>query len=133
MLGFLAMNVKLLIRGIAGFALLFLLLVSSNTGRAEWRPWDIAAKKTTAVKKMKETNVFRLFFQDALHLFQTRISHIDGPRCNFYPTCSEYSRQCLVRYGLLKGIVMTAGRLLRCNYCAASHYPVKNGRLVDLP
>jgi putative component of membrane protein insertase Oxa1/YidC/SpoIIIJ protein YidD len=36
-----------------------------------------------------------------------------GPRCRYHPSCSEYARQAINRYGLAKGMVMAAGRLLR--------------------
>jgi putative component of membrane protein insertase Oxa1/YidC/SpoIIIJ protein YidD len=36
-----------------------------------------------------------------------------GPRCRYRPSCSEYARQAINRYGLAKGTVMAAGRLLR--------------------
>lgn len=35
--------------------------------------------------------------------------------CRFYPSCSEYSRQAIVRHGLLKGIGKSIWRILRCN------------------
>jgi uncharacterized protein len=35
--------------------------------------------------------------------------------CRFYPSCSEYSRQALLRYGLARGLRMTALRLCRCH------------------
>lgn len=35
-------------------------------------------------------------------------------RCRFRPTCSAYGREAIVRYGLPRGALLTAGRLLRC-------------------
>ena len=35
--------------------------------------------------------------------------------CRFYPTCSEYSRQAFVKYGLFKGLLLSVKRILRCN------------------
>lgn len=37
------------------------------------------------------------------------------PRCKFYPTCSEYAKAALWKYGILSGTARTAMRLLRCN------------------
>jgi len=34
--------------------------------------------------------------------------------CRFYPTCSEYSRQAIERFGLIKGGLKAVYRLLRC-------------------
>ncbi len=36
--------------------------------------------------------------------------------CNFTPSCSEYSKQALIRFGLLKGLKLTFKRLKRCNH-----------------
>ena len=37
-----------------------------------------------------------------------------GPRCKYYPSCSSYAVTAIETYGL-KGIAMSAWRLLRCN------------------
>ncbi|ROR99030.1 hypothetical protein EDC56_3270 [Sinobacterium caligoides] len=43
------------------------------------------------------------------------ISPLLGPRCRFYPTCSEYASQAIVDHGVLKGSFLTIKRLLRCH------------------
>ncbi|AZJ36954.1 membrane protein insertion efficiency factor YidD [Tenacibaculum singaporense] len=35
-------------------------------------------------------------------------------RCRFYPTCSEYSKRAVKKYGLKTGLKMTINRLSRC-------------------
>ena len=35
--------------------------------------------------------------------------------CRFYPTCSHYGYQAIYKYGAIKGGVMAAWRVLRCN------------------
>ncbi|MFH2063355.1 MAG: membrane protein insertion efficiency factor YidD [bacterium] len=35
--------------------------------------------------------------------------------CRYWPSCSEYGFGALRRYGLLKGSVRTAWRVMRCN------------------
>ena len=37
-----------------------------------------------------------------------------GPRCKYYPSCSSYAVSAIEAYGL-KGVAMSAWRLLRCN------------------
>lgn len=34
--------------------------------------------------------------------------------CIYEPTCSVYSMQAILRFGLIKGVFMTIGRLFRC-------------------
>ena len=35
--------------------------------------------------------------------------------CRFYPSCSEYAKQSVVRYGAFAGIWLGFKRILRCN------------------
>lgn len=36
------------------------------------------------------------------------------PCCRFVPSCSRYSVQAVQRYGIVRGLELTAGRLHRC-------------------
>ena len=35
--------------------------------------------------------------------------------CKYIPTCSEYAAQAIERHGALKGSILAAWRILRCN------------------
>lgn len=35
--------------------------------------------------------------------------------CRFSPTCSEYTKEALIKFGLVKGLWKGAGRILRCH------------------
>lgn len=37
------------------------------------------------------------------------------PKCNFIPTCSEYTKQAIVKYGPLKGSFLGIKRVIRCH------------------
>jgi putative membrane protein insertion efficiency factor len=43
------------------------------------------------------------------------ISPVIGPRCRFFPTCSEYGLQALRRFGAVRGSWLIAARLARCH------------------
>jgi len=43
-------------------------------------------------------------------------------RCRFQPTCSAYGREAITRYGLPRGVWLTADRLLRCHPWAKGGY-----------
>jgi hypothetical protein len=60
-----------------------------------------------------------------LDVYKRRISPLLPPSCRFTPTCSEYARLALLKHGVLRGLALTAGRLLRCQ-------PLHPGG-VDLP
>lgn len=50
-----------------------------------------------------------------IKLYQLIISPWLGNKCRFTPTCSQYSIEALKKFGLLKGLWLTAKRILRCN------------------
>ncbi|MBM3382644.1 MAG: membrane protein insertion efficiency factor YidD [Betaproteobacteria bacterium] len=50
-----------------------------------------------------------------IRIYQRCISPALGPRCRFYPTCSEYAHLCIRRQGLLVGGARTAVRLCKCH------------------
>ena len=35
--------------------------------------------------------------------------------CNFDPTCSEYTKQIISKYGVMTGIILGIKRIRRCN------------------
>ena len=47
-------------------------------------------------------------------------------RCKFYPTCSEYTKQAIDKYGVIKGIILGTVRILKCNPFSKGGYdPLK--------
>ena len=60
-----------------------------------------------------------------LDAYKRRLSPWLPRACRFTPTCSEYARLALLKHGVLRGLAMTTGRLLRCQ-------PLHPGG-VDLP
>ena len=38
-----------------------------------------------------------------------------APTCKYHPTCSQYASDALRKHGLVRGSLMAAWRLLRCN------------------
>lgn len=37
------------------------------------------------------------------------------PLCRFEPSCSSYAREAIERHGAIKGVLLAAWRILRCN------------------
>lgn len=54
--------------------------------------------------------------------YQHCISPFTPPSCRFTPTCSEYARQALLKYGPVKGTWLACKRLLRCHPWGGSGY-----------
>ena len=36
--------------------------------------------------------------------------------CKYYPTCSEYTKQAIEKYGAIKGIALGVKRICKCNF-----------------
>jgi putative membrane protein insertion efficiency factor len=50
-----------------------------------------------------------------IRFYQKAVSPHIGPRCKFYPTCSEYAILSIKKYGISKGSLKTVLRISKCN------------------
>jgi putative membrane protein insertion efficiency factor len=63
---------------------------------------------------------------DLLGIYKAVVSPLLPPACRFDPTCSEYTRQAVEKYGALRGTWMGLKRILRCQpFCKGGHDPVQ--------
>ncbi|MGB9992693.1 membrane protein insertion efficiency factor YidD [Pseudoduganella rhizocola] len=60
-----------------------------------------------------------------LRFYQVAISPMMGPRCRFYPSCSNYAIEALRTHGAAKGSWLAARRVCRCHpWNPGGHDPV---------
>jgi len=57
----------------------------------------------------------RALFLAPIRLYQRFISPGLPARCRYHPTCSAYAVDAVRDFGVLRGTVLAAWRLLRCN------------------
>jgi uncharacterized protein len=50
-----------------------------------------------------------------IKVYQYTVSPLLGPRCKYYPSCSNYAVEALRVHGAIRGTGLAAWRLLRCN------------------
>ena len=50
-----------------------------------------------------------------LSFYQKAVSPYFHGRCRFFPTCSEYAAQALMKHGILRGGWMALRRILKCH------------------
>ena len=49
-----------------------------------------------------------------------------GIKCKYYPTCSEYTKQAIEKYGFIKGSFLGIKRIIKCNPFSKGGYdPLK--------
>jgi uncharacterized protein len=64
--------------------------------------------------------------------YQRVVSPALGRRCKYEPTCSAYAVQAIREFGILRGPVLAAWRILRCNPFSHGGYdPVSAQTLFD--
>ena len=61
-----------------------------------------------------------------IRLYQWTVSPLLGPRCRFYPSCSQYALEAIARFGAVRGAWLALRRLTRC-------HPWHPGRLDPVP
>ena len=60
-----------------------------------------------------------------IRFYKRRISPGLPPSCRFMPTCSEYAYEAIGKHGAIKGGLLAAWRILRCNpFCKGGYDPV---------
>ena len=50
-----------------------------------------------------------------IRFYQAAVSPFTPPRCRYIPTCSQYAKEAIEKYGAGKGSYLAARRLLRCH------------------
>ncbi len=50
-----------------------------------------------------------------IKIYQFFISPYLAPSCRYLPTCSDYTIECLKKFGLIKGITKATLRILTCH------------------
>lgn len=57
----------------------------------------------------------RFFMVLPIRAYQRWISPTIPARCRFYPSCSQYAIDAIREYGVVRGFVLGAWRIMRCN------------------
>lgn len=66
--------------------------------------------------------------------YQRVLSPVLPQHCKYEPSCSHYASQSVLRFGILKGLVLAGWRPLRCNpWSHGGHDPVEAQALFRRP
>jgi len=66
--------------------------------------------------------ILKLIFLGLIRMYQGMISPFLPNSCRYQPTCSEYSKQALLKYGFFKGFRMAIRRISSCHPWGGSGY-----------
>ncbi len=69
---------------------------------------------------LKKYNPISLSFGSLLYLYQNVLSQQFSADCLYHPTCSDFSKDAIREYGLIKGVFLSSDRICRCNRIAAT-------------
>lgn len=50
-----------------------------------------------------------------IKVYQKYLSPLKRTKCPYIPTCSQYGLEAIEKYGAVKGSLLAAYRILRCN------------------
>lgn len=81
-------------------------------------------------------NPVRLLFGSLMFVYQGYISPQLPSECLYQTSCSHFSQQLILEYGLIKGVFSTSDRLMRCNRISALDvHPLlvnsENGKVIE--
>ncbi len=71
------------------------------------------------------SRLFIFFFISIIKFYQVFFSPFLGRTCRFNPSCSNYTKSAIEKFGILKGLFMSTKRILRCNpWGGSGHDPL---------
>ena len=78
----------------------------------------------------------KMVLRGLIRFYQIAISPLIGPRCRYYPTCSQYSLEAIAKHGAMQGTWLAVRRLARCHPWGGFGYdpvPLPQGQYFYLP
>lgn len=63
---------------------------------------------------MEDFLMLKMMIIKLINLYQ-KFSALKPPVCRFYPTCSQYMKEAIQKYGLCKGMWLGIKRICRCH------------------
>ena len=74
---------------------------------------------------MNKGNLLSKLLIIIIKFYKLVLSPLLPSACRFYPTCSVYAIDALRRHGLVKGLLLSFKRILRCHpFCEGGYDPV---------
>ncbi len=90
---------------------------------------DVCAARSGAVEPVAKrgplSHALKSILLAGIRFYQAIFAPLMPVGCKFYPTCSQYAYEAILRHGPRRGIYLAAARLLRCRpFTRGGHDPV---------
>ena len=70
--------------------------------------------------------IFKNIVISWINLYKYLISPLLGNNCRYLPTCSEYTKESIKKYGVIKGFWLGLKRIVKCHPWGKGGYdPIK--------
>ena len=70
--------------------------------------------------------IFKNIGISLINLYKYLISPLLGNNCRYLPTCSEYTKESIIKYGVVKGFWLGLKRISKCHPWRKGGYdPIK--------
>jgi len=66
--------------------------------------------------------ILRKIFTVPIVIYQYAISPLFPSSCRYTPTCSNYSKEAIIKHGILKGTVLSIKRISKCHPWGGNGY-----------
>lgn len=87
--------------------------------------------------KLIRYNPVSLTFGGLMYFYQAVLSPQISAECPYEISCSNFGKACISKYGIVKGIALASGRIMRCTKIAAVDihplYIDEKGMIIDNP
>ena len=61
-----------------------------------------------------------------INIYKYLISPLLGNNCRFLPTCSDYTKESIIKFGLVNGVWLGLRRIVKCHpWGKSGHDPIK--------
>ena len=61
-----------------------------------------------------------------IDIYKYLISPLLGNNCRFLPTCSDYAKESIIKFGLVNGVRLSLRRIVKCHpWGKSGHDPIK--------
>jgi putative membrane protein insertion efficiency factor len=80
-----------------------------------WQTWLPAQEPASERRARESLSCLAWSLILLIRAYQWTLRPISGGQCRFYPSCSDYAIGAIKKHGVLRGVVKSVARVLRCH------------------